>query len=513
MRRLVCCNGTRASDDRAERVGVQANSWMSGEAIPPLIFLMLYIAAHALLITLVPAHAPVISVAFTTGAPALAAVACVRRAQRGDGAKSWWAVALAMLLWSAGMAANLPFLADNDGTLNPGVSMVLFVLYMAPLMFVLAWHPEDPATVRRIDAGLALVLAGLFCAVVAGHASLVATPLENVPALRAVYDAGNTLVVGLAFIRWLAGAGLARRELFGALAIYAAIYFVVAYYINHLEAADAGYGIYADLAIDFPFLVLACIAYVRPAPVVQGTPRRIDKIVHLASPLVLPVALLLASAHLMPTQPWLAAFGIAVATTGYGARTVLIQLHSQEQLERLAAAATIDALTEVANRRHFDERLAREWRLTSASLPAMSLLLVDVDHFKAINDRVGHPGGDQCLRAVAQIMKVHAEHAGGFTARYGGEEFAVLAALRDAAQAQALAERIRIDVAESEACRKAAGGRVTVSIGVAVAVDRTNGVAHRLVDAADVALYRAKNAGRNCAVLHPSDAAVDSVPA
>ncbi|WP_440222269.1 diguanylate cyclase [Dokdonella sp. MW10] len=462
----------------------------------------LYLCGHALLITLLRTHAQVVSIACVTVAAAWAAVACARRARRAGETKDWWIVALAMLLWSAGMAANLPFAATGQGAVNPGVSMLLFVLYMAPLLFVLAWRPEDPAAVRRIDGGLALVLAGLFCAIVAGHASVAGTPLENVPALRSVYDVGNAFILGLAFIRWLAGAGSPQRVLFGSLAIYASIYFAVAFYVNHVESIGPGYGVFSDLAIDFPFLVLALIASRRGRPHAEIALRRVDKVVQLASPLVLPLALLLASAHLMPSQPWLAGLGIAAAVLGYGMRTVLAQLRAQEQLERLAAVATIDALTGIANRRRFDERLASEWM--SARPPAITLLLVDVDHFKAINDRVGHPGGDACLRAVAHVLGTQASRSGAFAARYGGEEFVVLVPAREEGVALALAESMREAVSGSDACRTAAGGRVTVSIGVAVA--RAGGTPQDLVDAADAALYRAKGAGRDRVVLHARDA-------
>ncbi len=473
----------------------------------PAVLVALYLVGHALLITLLRDHAQVVSIACVTVAAAWAALACARRARRAGETWGWWVLALAMALWSAGMAANLPFAAASQGAVNPGVSMLLFVLYMAPLLFVLAWRPEDPAPVRRIDGGLALVLAGLFCAIVAAHAAVAGTPLENVPALRSVYDVGNAFILGLAFIRWLAGAGSPQRVLFGALAVYAAIYFLVAFYINHVEPDDTGYGVFTDILIDVPFLVLASIAGLHGKPVAEITLRRIDKVVQIASPLVLPVALLLASAHLMPSQPWLAGLGIAAAVLGYGVRTVLAQLRAQEQLEQLAAVATIDALTGIANRRRFDERLLREWR--SASPPAIALLLVDVDHFKAINDRMGHPGGDACLRAVAQVLDTQASRTGAFAARYGGEEFVVLVPTREEGVALALAETMREAVSGSDACRSAAGGTVTVSIGVAVA--KAGGTPQDLVDAADAALYRAKGAGRDRVVLHACEASSTAV--
>ena len=168
----------------------------------------------------------------------------------------------------------------------------------------------------------------------------------------------------------------------------------------------------------------------------------------------------------------------------------------------LAQQANTDGLTGLANRRRFDEALAQEWRRAAREETPMSLLMVDVDRFKLYNDRHGHQGGDECLRAVASAMAQVARRPADLTARYGGEEFAVLLPGVDAQGAAALAGRVLAAVRASGIRHEdnAPSGVVTASIGVATALPSADpdatGLA-ALVAGADAALYEAKRGGRN----------------
>ncbi|NRF71103.1 diguanylate cyclase [Aquincola sp. S2] len=170
---------------------------------------------------------------------------------------------------------------------------------------------------------------------------------------------------------------------------------------------------------------------------------------------------------------------------------------------RLRELASVDGLTGIANRRVFDEVLARECQRAQRSGPPLSLVMADIDHFKRYNDRHGHQAGDDCLRQVARAIATAVGRVGDLAARYGGEEFAVVLPNTDAAAAALVAERIRAAVAalalphgasETAAC-------VTVSLGVAtLAAQPLPGAAdtpQTLLARADQALYRAKAAGRN----------------
>lgn len=168
---------------------------------------------------------------------------------------------------------------------------------------------------------------------------------------------------------------------------------------------------------------------------------------------------------------------------------------------RLETLAIEDSLTGLANRRRFDERLKDEWARAYRDRSSLALLMVDVDHFKAYNDEYGHPAGDACLRRVAQVIAGEMQRPGDLAARYGGEEFAILLPNTDAEGCARIGDRIRRAIREAGLVHTSnrAIGCVTASLGGAACrpvLERTAGVAS-LVEAADQALYGAKEAGRN----------------
>ena len=169
----------------------------------------------------------------------------------------------------------------------------------------------------------------------------------------------------------------------------------------------------------------------------------------------------------------------------------------EEANRKLAQISYLDAVTEVSNRRSFEEELTMEWRRSTRTGSRLSLLMIDIDNFKAFNDTLGHQAGDECLKKVAAVIDEGVRRAGDVVARYGGEEFAVLLPDTDLAGASALAERIRAAVEERSIIHPATQGAVTVSVGVATASGRDDGEPAQLVRAADAALYRAKGDGRN----------------
>jgi len=164
--------------------------------------------------------------------------------------------------------------------------------------------------------------------------------------------------------------------------------------------------------------------------------------------------------------------------------------------------AWTDALTGLSNRRAFDERFAAEWLFAVQHSIPLSLLLLDVDHFKSYNDTYGHPGGDEALRRIARVISACTRQSRDLAARYGGEEFAVLLPYADAARASEVAERIRDGVRELHLEHiHSACGIVTVSVGVASTARAADGESGLLIDYADRALYDAKRRGRNRVML------------
>jgi diguanylate cyclase (GGDEF)-like protein len=165
---------------------------------------------------------------------------------------------------------------------------------------------------------------------------------------------------------------------------------------------------------------------------------------------------------------------------------------------KLAQMSYVDAVTDVSNRRSFEEELTMEWRRSTRTRSRLSLLMVDIDGFKAFNDALGHQAGDEALKKVAAVIDLSVRRAGDIVARYGGEEFAVLLPDTEPHGAASLAERIRASIEERNIWHPAtARGRLTVSIGVATMTGREDGTPSALVKAADGALYEAKRDGRN----------------
>lgn len=171
-------------------------------------------------------------------------------------------------------------------------------------------------------------------------------------------------------------------------------------------------------------------------------------------------------------------------------------LASKRALEELALK---DGLTGLYNRRAFDEQLEREWNRARRDRTALSLFMIDIDHFKRFNDTYGHLAGDRCIQAVADAVKRSFARGSDLAARYGGEEFVVLASGVDRKQARARGERLRHTIS-ALAFEHAAGSQtasVSVSVGLATTVPHTRALPDHLLMAADRALYEAKRQGRD----------------
>lgn len=190
------------------------------------------------------------------------------------------------------------------------------------------------------------------------------------------------------------------------------------------------------------------------------------------------------------------------------------RMELQRANERLQQQARTDALTGLANRRHFDETLERELRHAGRLADApLSLLLCDIDHFKLYNDHYGHIEGDECLRQVAAIIGSVFQRAADLVARYGGEEFAVIMPATDAGNALTVAQKLRQAVWRGSIPHAASplAGRVTLSIGVATLNPGEELSTEKFIMCADEALYRAKAKGRNRVQPHVAGPAVRSV--
>ena len=169
----------------------------------------------------------------------------------------------------------------------------------------------------------------------------------------------------------------------------------------------------------------------------------------------------------------------------------------QKANESLRQLSITDGLTQVHNRMYFEQQFEQEWRRCARQGLTLSILMIDADHFKKLNDSAGHLVGDSCLRAIAGEIQRHFKRAGELVARYGGEEFIVLLPDTNQNKAVAVAETLRIAIENLLVEQTDQRYRVTVSIGVSTTHPALEQQASQLLATADAALYEAKEAGRN----------------
>ncbi len=184
-------------------------------------------------------------------------------------------------------------------------------------------------------------------------------------------------------------------------------------------------------------------------------------------------------------------------------RRLLAQTRLYQQLEianhELKRLVNIDSLTQLSNRRRFDEYLYQQWGVMARQEQPLSLILCDIDFFKFYNDTYGHQAGDQCLEKIANVISNQAKRAADLAARYGGEEMAVILPNTDSKGAFMVAENIRQKIASLKIIHQASrvSDYVSISLGIASCIPDVNSSPKELIKKADEALYKAKDTGRN----------------
>lgn len=178
---------------------------------------------------------------------------------------------------------------------------------------------------------------------------------------------------------------------------------------------------------------------------------------------------------------------------------VKTHLELKRHRDLLEALSTLDGLTGIPNRRRFDEVLKIEWLRAQREGTPLSLIMLDIDHFKLYNDNYGHIEGDDCLKKVAGCLAGGMSRPADFVARYGGEEFAVVLPMTDMQGAVKVASTLLRRMAEMRIphAHSPVADRVTISLGVATMLPDRHGAPVRLIEAADKCLYTAKQAGRD----------------
>ena len=182
------------------------------------------------------------------------------------------------------------------------------------------------------------------------------------------------------------------------------------------------------------------------------------------------------------------------------ANTLVIERSQLENAnQELSILSSVDGLTGIANRRHFDQFLEQLWLQSVRNREPVGIIICDIDFFKAYNDTYGHLQGDECLKQVAATLKNSLKRQGDFVARYGGEEFVVVLPDSDVEGAIKVAETLRNNVESLGIPHRLSSitPKVTISLGVAIGHANSSDTPKTLIEAADAALYQAKQNGRN----------------
>jgi diguanylate cyclase (GGDEF)-like protein len=460
-------------------------------------------------------------------APLLAAVATFWRGRSHTTSVrfGWYALSLALTIWAAGAFGNLwqEMVLHRQNEMYRA-SMLAFNLAVVPTTYLLAsdWRLHGRQLLRAVDGLAALALGCVYFQYTWSMINDHSAPAEaGVAYLVWLLDLQNLYLAAGALVRWYVAEDRDERDLFRALAVYTLIYFVIVFINDHYFAGKAAFGPQYGTLVTLAFAVLGSFALRAPSAVpVCSMNSSLVRSVRSGSPILLAVALLTASLFLIRVDYLWGCAGILIAVLGIGVRTTLIQVHQIEHGEALrreaSALQTIawtDALTGVPNRHFFDDSLARVWR--GERRPGQqAILMIDIDHFKLLNDRYGHPVGDGCLRDVARALQRALVRPDDVLARYGGEEFIVLLRDSPAAGAEVVAERLRASV-QNLGIENAGSPEqvVTVSIGVASAELTDEVTAAQMVADADRALYEAKCAGRNLVKIATDHSNDEAAPA
>lgn len=479
-------------------------------ALLPIAFLL----AQAAIFAFLPSISAVAAYLAMVVGPLLAAAALAWRAQSetGPARGGWRVLALSLVLWSIGGFGNFWYEVVEARQLEMYRDpMLAFNLAAVPIAFLLAsdWRPIGHPLVKVIDAVLALTLGlAFFLATWALVSPSGGMPDDaGVMAMVWMFDLQNFVMAAGALVRYRAAEDGPERSLFRALVAYTWVYLAIVVVNNHFLAGNPSFGPQESSVVTVAFALFAWRALVgrasahdayRPNPALVRAVRS-------TRPILLAGVLLIVSLFLIRVDYAMGTVGVLIAVVGYGLRNTLAEVRyiedgeiAQRQQSELRSIAWTDALTGVANRHALEHALSGAARRELQERQSVAVLMIDIDHFKLLNDRYGHLAGDACLRAVAQSLRQALARPGDVLARYGGEEFIALLHEADASGAHTVGERLRAAV---EALRiehlGSPVGVVTVSIGVAGAVLHDDGAAQALVEAADRALYDAKCEGRN----------------
>lgn len=490
------------------------------------IFLVLHVCFDAVF----PKQSEPASSFFFLIASSFAFWACCRRAitSTGNVERSWILFCAGLLLWIAGTVATVGVeMLHGSAPQTATIGDFFYFFYGVPILLALS-SPDETRMIPLffwLDV-LQAVVAGCL-AYVAIFAVLPFSGAAQQPVAASLlvwtYDIENLVLAVGATTRLLSSPDDAEeRRLFQILSLFLWVYAGCVCIYNHIVASLTDAGLLDALA-DIPFALLFLAALFLPAKEAeterQGQKKPLALFIDNARPAMFAVALVALGAHIARHHFSTGMAAIVFALAVYGLRSTILQgryMRSQQALEeakeRLEELAMVDSLTGIANRRCFDQRLELEWGRSNRMQSPLSLLLIDIDYFKNLNDTYGHLVGDDCLSTVAAALRLALTRGGDLLARYGGEEFAAILPGTGSEGAKAVAVKLQAAVRDLNIKNPTSVGPcMSISVGYATYELSRRGSPAMLIETADRALYQAKLNGRNRVEVLPIQERVNAV--
>jgi diguanylate cyclase (GGDEF)-like protein len=481
-----------------------------------LIGVIAFFCLHAISILVGKSYPNAATYPFLILAPAVSFAAALYRAVTATDRDriGWLLFALALLIWTSGSVLDYwGEAAVHVPETVAWLSDFSYFLYGVPLLLILSL----PAVAERVT--LFLCLDAIQCVFTAciiyieifGGLPFLHGPMQPVSStlLISIYNVENILLAVFATLRLIGFSGKSDvRSRYALLTGFLWAYAVCSgfynfFYARLVLAAHQPIGLF-DLLSTLPFLLLT-VALLVPSstqastsPAVDVTP--IEVVLDSASPILYTLTLLALGIFTLHNHFVLGVISIVIALVFFVIRSAVMQvryLTTQQDLRKARDGLEIlsqrDEMTGIPNRRCFEQTFENEWNRAYRARVPLSLLLIDVDQFKSINDRYGHLYGDSVLKEVAAAIQSTVLRGGDFVARYGGEEFVIILAASGSEAAVVVGTRILQVIRELDL----PNGPITVSVGGATHEVHEPGSRDLLIATADQALYLAKNGGRD----------------
>jgi diguanylate cyclase (GGDEF)-like protein len=441
----------------------------------------------------------------------LIAIAACIKASRGVNSKTgmfWFLLVAAILIHSAGMSLDAVDEMIHAPLLNhvPGIQIFLSMLYGVPLLVAVSIQNDERIvrTARIIHASLSIAIGSVIYFEIFNFLTVYGSrnPSDEV-VITHLFDAFDLFLAAAGTIRWLASSQEKERRFFRILSAF--LWLNTIFPAVHNRILMRHDYVWLDLLVSAPYVVLVPLVLTAQRHRGKSPSPVLVRAIRSGSPVFLSGALVAIGFIAARSNFYVGLAAALFAIAGYGALNIFVHSRELETEDSLVASnaaleklVELDGLTSIANRRAFDRRLDREFALSSRTHLPVSLLMIDVDRFKELNDTMGHVVGDDYLIQIAAALCNKLPRFTDCVARYGGEEFAVILPATDGIGAMVAAERAREGVAELGLIYPTvATGVVTVSIGASTYDGSASYSPTDLADAADRAMYKAKRNGRN----------------